>query len=287
MKKYYQHSIKNAIAVRSIFTIEYLELSSNFSFPEEKHSFWELVYADKGKIQYYIEDAHTVLEQGEILFLHPGESHYIKSLPDVNANIFVLCFGCSSQLMNFLKDFQEKLSKGDQYLLSKIIEETKNTFVLPFKEKLEFSPNPNLGGEQAITLYLELLLLSLLRQINKNNVPIFTNSEDLTNEIIFIVKNYFKENLYGRISITDLCKTLNYSKPFLSKIFKSATGESLINYYNREKIEEAKRLIREGGKKMNEISDLLSFTDPRYFNTAFKSVAKMTPREYKNSINKQ
>lgn len=286
MKNYYKHSIKNTVTVRNIFTIEYLELSSNFSYPKEKHEFWELVYVDKGKIRYYINDTPTIIEHNDILFLHPGEFHNIESLPDIETNLFVLCFECKSQLMNSFIDYKSKLGKQDKYLLSKIIEETQHTYKLPFKEKLEIAGNPNLGGEQAITIYLELLLLSFLRRMNEQNIPIFINSEDFSAEVVNVVKQYFKENIYKRISIPDLCKTLNYSKSFLSRLFKSVTGESIINYYNREKIEEAKKLIREGNKAMSEISDILSYSDPRYFNTAFKAVAKMTPKEYRNSIKK-
>jgi two-component system response regulator YesN len=77
-----------------------------------------------------------------------------------------------------------------------------------------------------------------------------------------------------------------YSKSYVSQVFRQTTGESVISYFNRLKIKEAKRLIRENRLTMSEISDALSYNDPRYFSLMFKRITGKTPTEYKNSINK-
>ena len=53
---------------------------------------------------------------------------------------------------------------------------------------------------------------------------------------------------------------------------------------NLMKINEAKRLIRDGRHNFFEISEKLMFANSHYFSTIFKKHTGMTPTQYKNSI---
>lgn len=57
-----------------------------------------------------------------------------------------------------------------------------------------------------------------------------------------------------------------------------------MHYYNFLKIEEAKRLIREGNCNFGQIATLLQFDTPQYFSMCFKRFVHMSPQEYKKSI---
>ena len=67
-------------------------------------------------------------------------------------------------------------------------------------------------------------------------------------------------------------------------IFKDTTGKSPMEYYYELKFSEAKKLIREGNYNFTQIASLLGFDNPQYFSKSFKTIAKMTPKEYKLSI---
>ena len=77
---------------------------------------------------------------------------------------------------------------------------------------------------------------------------------------------------------------LNYSRTYLSKIFKLHSGHTISEYITMLKIQEAKKLIRQERYTFTEISDMLSFDNPHYFSTVFKRKTNMTPSEYKNSV---
>ena len=94
------------------------------------------------------------------------------------------------------------------------------------------------------------------------------------------------EKLYSRISVEEICKTLKYSRSYLSKIFKSASGYTILEYILTQKVREAKKLIRKGSYNFTQISDMLAFDNPHYFSRVFKRITNMTPSEYKNSVNK-
>ena len=287
MKKYIRHNIKNFIAVRNIVTIEYLELGTDYVHQPETHNFWELVYADKGKIEYLIEQTPVSLTEGEAVLLHPNQTHEIHAGKRDCPNIFVLCFDCTSPAMNALSNQKMKLAKNEKMLLSRIIEETRATFRMPFRGKLELLENPSLGGEQAIKLYLELFLIQILRRSSESGrSAIFLSEDKLNSELCEFILSQLEAKLYDHVTIEEICSSVNYSKSYISRIFKEQTGKSIIEYFNDRKIEEAKRLIRETSHTMAAISDMLGFSDPRYFSMLFNKTVRITPTQYRNSIRK-
>ena len=105
VKKFYMHKISNLINVQKVVTIHYQALEKNYSFPEEKHDFWEIVYIDKGRVQVRSDDENLILSQGEIVFHRPNEFHSIKAL-DSSPNFFVVSFVCKSPLMIYLEKYK-------------------------------------------------------------------------------------------------------------------------------------------------------------------------------------
>ena len=93
------------------------------------------------------------------------------------------------------------------------------------------------------------------------------------------------KNIYGNLSIKEICNTVNYGKTFASNTFKNTTGYSIMQYYNTLKIAEAKKMIREGVVNFTQISNRLCFDNPHYFTRVFKRVTGMTPKEYQLSVN--
>ena len=287
MKYYFKHKIENLLSVKNIITIEYLDLPGGFEYPAESHNFWEMVYADKGAIDYYVEEVPTRLSEGELMFLSPGRAHRFVADRDNAPSIFVLCFDLNSEHMSFFSGYKTFLGKREKPFIENIINETRGTFRLPFREKLEVLDDPNLGGQQMIRINLEMLLITLLRAEGQKDEQVeFIKNDGFADTISDKISDYLKSRVHSQIYIDEICRMTGYSKSYVSQVFRQTTGESVISYFNRLKIKEAKRLIRENRLTMSEISDALSYNDPRYFSLMFKKITGKTPTEYKNSINK-
>ena len=102
-KKFYMHKISNLLNVQRIVTIHYQALEKNYIFPEEKHDFWEINYADKEDVFIGIDGKKLQLKQGEILFIKPNQPHFVES-GDKEPNLFIMSFSCRSESMNFFMD---------------------------------------------------------------------------------------------------------------------------------------------------------------------------------------
>ncbi len=284
---YIKHKIANLISITKIVTIHYYEFDKNFCYDGESHNFWEMVYIDAGRVEIKANNKHFRLKQGEVIFHKPNEFHTIKTEKDASANVFVISFVCSSEAMSFFKNKTMTVPSGLKKHISTIIEEYSLTFKTMNTEdiKLELKDNPPIGGQQMIKTYLEQFLIMLIRSESGNhNLRIFPSKESMENHLASQVIQIIEDNIYNKITVEQICNKLNYSRTYLSKIFKVTTGYTILEYILMNKIREAKKLIREEKYNFTQISDLLSFDNPHYFSTVFRKISNMTPTDYKNSV---
>jgi len=284
---YVKHKIANLISINKIVTIHYYELDKNFSFEGERHNFWEMIYVDAGVVEVKAGSKQLELKQGEIGFHKPNEFHTLKANGKTAANVFVISFVCSSVSMNFFKGKTMTVPSKLKKYLSSIIDESERTFNLMAVDGtcLEIKENPPIGGQQMIRTFLEQFLIMLIRnEESKHQYKIFPTKESMENHIVSQMLHMAEDSIYSKISIQDICSSLTYSRAYLSRIFKEATGYTILEYAISLKIQEAKKLIREGNYNLTQISDLLEFDNPHYFSRVFKRTTGISPSEYKKTV---
>ncbi|MBR2375343.1 MAG: AraC family ligand binding domain-containing protein, partial [Clostridia bacterium] len=229
-KTYYKHKLENFLIIQKIVIVHYLEADKRFSFPEEAHNFWELVYADKESVVCSADGQEIVLEEGEILFHKPNERHSLRANGKTAPNIFIVSFECKNEAMRFFENKRLRLNKRLLRFVYRIIEESKKTFDLPYSDpalkKMKLRKKPPIGGQQLIKNYLEILLIDLMRDE--------TEKED--SEIVFLQKNerdgyvskrvvsYLREHIRENVGVSDICNALNYNKSYLFQQFTADIG---------------------------------------------------------------
>lgn len=105
-------------------------------------------------------------------------------------------------------------------------------------------------------------------------------------DTVYKVMDYIRTNYYNKISLDDIAQYVNFSKAYLSRIFKEETGENISAYINRVRIEKAKLLLSDQRCSLVDVANLTGFEDQSYFTKVFKSVAGISPRKFKESRTK-
>ena len=286
---YIKTALQSLVNISKIVTIHYYEFDKNFVFNGERHDFWEMVYIDTGRVQVRRDDEELTLSQGEIIFHRPNEFHSIRAL-DSSPNFFVVSFVCNSPAMAYFEKYQTHLDKTLKPFISSVIREAESTFVIPKNDphlkRLEKKEDASIGGEQLIKSYLEELLIHLMRNATqKSEANLFPSKESMESHFVLKAKSFIEENTEKPFRVNDLCAILGCSKSYLSRLFREQTGYTLASYSVKCKIKRAKELIREDNLNFSQISDALSFDNPQYFSRVFKRVTRMTPTEFKASLN--
>ena len=285
---YIKTNLPSIINVSKIVTIHYDEYDRNFVFEGERHDFWELVYVDKGQVEICSEHTVKTLSQGELIFHRPNEFHAVRA-QNSSPNFLVISFVCTSPAMSHFEGFHTVLEKELKPFFSSIMHEAEKTFEIPKNDpslrKLKKKENAAIGGEQLIKLYLEELLILLVRRIvEKKGSTVFPSKESMESHLVTDIKDYIEGKTTEVFRISELCKNIGYSKSYLSRIFHEQTGQTLVTYAIKAKVKKAKQLIREGNLNFTQISDLLAFDNPQYFSRVFKRIVGMTPTEFKASL---
>ncbi|MFI3213374.1 MAG: response regulator [Eubacteriales bacterium] len=99
----------------------------------------------------------------------------------------------------------------------------------------------------------------------------------LANLAMAYLQEHFDEN---DLSLNTICSYLNVSTSHFSNVFKEATGETFMESLVKLRMEKAKQLLSETSLKNYEIADRVGYSDPHYFNIAFKKATGMTPKAY-------
>lgn len=99
----------------------------------------------------------------------------------------------------------------------------------------------------------------------------------------YIEANYKDPNL----NISTIGNEFELKATYLSKMFKDYTGEGLLDYINKTRIEKAKQLIAERGKNIGDVADCVGFNDVNAFIRTFKKYEGITPGKFKETIAEQ
>lgn len=283
--------ISDDIVICGFNSIDYFEFSKTFSHTPEKHDFWELVYVDNGTVLAITNGVACPLQQGQVIFHEPSEIHAHISDKKVANNMLVIAFTTNSPAMQFFRKKTFTLEKPTRTLLSLFLKEaTASLGGMPtWQEKhthLDFSHAP-FGATQLLQCYLTEFLIALIRGNNAKSAAICENTESRAmaqSSLSSLIADYMKQRIYSSLTSSDLCSHFMISKSHLSKLFKENMSASPMKYYAALKINEAKKLLREGRLSVGEIAISLGYPDIHNFSRAFKKSTGFSPTAYVKSI---
>ncbi len=288
-KTYLKHRSLNVIDVKEIVALEYLDFEGKYKDYEEEHNFCEVGFVESGEVSLHVDGRELTLKQNDVVFIEPNTHHAYYSSRGNDNRVFVTCFECTSYSTRLLSGNKFHLDDKELFCQKLIIEESKNTYKTNENDQLELLSVPSFGGQQAVKIQLEYLLISILRKYSatKNSGIVFLNGESFYEDLVNIIKEYLQSNVRNKLSLKDVCSNFNYSRSFICKIFKEETGETIITHFNKLKIEYSKKLLSESQLSITDISEKLGYSEPKYFGSSFKNLVGLTPLEYRNKFSKK
>lgn len=100
----------------------------------------------------------------------------------------------------------------------------------------------------------------------------------LIDEIKAVLDREFAKNF----ELERLAETIGMNASYLSRLFKHKTSMTITDYLIQVRIEKAKQFLTDHPHLKNyEISHLVGYGDPVYFNKLFKKMVGVTPKDYK------
>lgn len=94
-------------------------------------------------------------------------------------------------------------------------------------------------------------------------------------------KKWVRDNLGGDLSIKRIADHVYMNPTYFCEYFKLQTGETVLDFVTRQRMEKAKEMLGDPAAKLQDISIRIGYQDVKYFSKLFKAWAGMSPSKYR------
>lgn len=241
------------------------------------HDFPEVIYILSGKGRCRVEEVVYDIEEGDLLLLNPRQMHQFypreAGAPAVEFFIGFTDIQLPGLLPNFVRREEDNLiihTTGElRQKLFKICSsmEAENAVCRP-------------GRYFMLKSYLMQLLLLIIREkaepVEVKNGFAFesVNKKHVVEQIL----SYFEDHYQEKISLEQIAENMYLSPFYISKIFKSETGDTPIRHLINIRLERAYELLRSGTvKSVQEVAAMVGYEDAYHFSKLFKKKYGIPP----------
>jgi AraC family transcriptional regulator, transcriptional activator of pobA len=247
-----------------------------------KHTFYEIIWIEKGKSRQVIDYVDHEINPGSLFFISPGQLHIFEEWKPITGGslLFTEDF---LLLYHQDKDKLFELSFLDNFYSNPVLRPDKKSFVEILqtisqlsveKKRKDYSP----AMAQAL---LQVLLLQIQRSIDAQATNIISKKYIV---IYKKFKNLIDVNFTKNLSVSEYASKLAITQHHLNHITKEVTGKTATEVIRARGVLEAKRLLSFTDHSISEIAAELGYFDSSYFAKIFKAETGSSPLEFKSTI---
>lgn len=155
--------------------------------------------------------------------------------------------------------------------------------LLLFNQLLDLAKRENYEATWACHYALNSLLLEV-------TVASFRTNYLTGNEIpiaVLDVMEWIRTHYEQPLTVASIAELFDYHPTYLSNLFKTHTGRSLLNYINATRINIAKNLLSNKTLSIFTIASMCGFSDEKYFMKQFRKHEGMTPTQYRKAFHQK
>lgn len=229
----------------------------------------QIIFCVRGQGKLVLGDKEYTIEAGQGFYLPKNVPHEYYATQDIWENHWVSFDGSAV----------DDLMKAIEFNEARVFEISNISAVdALFKKLLNlFKTNYFFNGfEGSYKLYQ--FLIELHRYVNLQAFSKENYKVKQLQPVVDYIDNNFKKN----IELKDLAATVDLSPQYLCRLFRECFNLRPFEYLARKRIQEAKRLLIEGNKTINEIALEIGYCDCSYFCAVFKKHEMLSPVEFRN-----
>ena len=264
-------------------------ISKVFNFPKgplHQCDYYTILYSYEGLSRVTIGKEPHTLNPGEIFIIPPMVSYALEADPEslclsmdvkksyMHAKYHQL-FQENEQLIHFLSDY---ISTNDTSgFVSIHTDNNCNIQMLALQIMTEYINRENYY-QSAMESYLSLFFTFILR-CDATTIQTSVSSSK-TQQKYKMILDYIRNN-YQATDLEDTARQVNFSKQYVCRIVKEATGDTFSNVLLAERLKVSCNLLTDSNATLEEISVLCGFSTASYFSRIFKKIYGLTPSEYR------
>lgn len=257
--------------------------AGNTSYYDHYHDYYEITfYLGDREAPYRTEDAVYTVHKGDVIFCRMFETHMMDCAE--NAGHMRFCIGIEPRILG---DYSKKSanlylmfsSQNPQYpiLHLDMMRFQKYLHMIDEMRQLGNSPGEEVVANSIVHRMLGYLYCDMALDPGQDA----SNLQHI--RLVGSILHYIEENLAEPISLQEIARKYNYSVTYVSKLFKSVTGSSLVSYIIEKRIGRARQLMYENIEIM-QIAEQVGYHNYSNFYKSFKKAMGISPEEYRRRL---
>lgn len=291
MKEKLQHGDKHfrmSVHMTRVPSVSHLVLYSHW------HEELELLFLEKGTVQFYVGQDRMKVKSGEIVLIPPNMLHFATRLDREE-----IAFCAVLVHYNFLSSLENDHIQ-QQYISPLFLQRRKYPLLITQDMDSRIRLLPVLeeirGIYEAKNTGYELLIKAKLFEIvsrlqccvaDPNPEPDASTGfakRNHNSSLAIKILAYVQQNYYKRITLADMARQANMNPSYFCRFVKKQFDMSPMDFLNQYRLSEAITLMETTDKKITEISNLTGFRNVNRFTDTFKKFYGCTPLFYRNAI---
>jgi AraC-like DNA-binding protein len=265
----------------------YYKQWNDFYMPYHKHNSVEIMYVISGKCVVHTVNDYYLMRKGEFILLDANVSHRLvveKEYPCRMLNIEFI-FEHKTGMFPSIKD----LTEGNP-VLALLLERTQAHILLRDPNEV-YHTLKNLvfeldKGSMENNWMIQLQLAQLLICVAGLAAEADDKASQQNDVYVKDAINYMHHHYDYPIQVKDIAASINLHPGYFHRIFKSNTGQTIVEYLTSLRIEKAKMLLAHTDIPVIDISDSIGINSREYFSAMFKKHTGLTPVAFRRSIEK-
>lgn len=244
------------------------------------HDYLEMAFILSGEGKYRFEDGICPVKEGDLLILNPGVKHQALACPEVGTPTTEFFVGAMDLQIGKLPANTLPVP-GGEHIMHTSGELRQKLFRICSAMEAENAVCRQ-GRYFMLKSYLMQMLLLVIREqcepVEHTGGYAFesVNKKYVVEQIV----NYFEDHYNEKVSLDQIAENMYLSPFYISKIFKSETGDTPIRHLINIRLEKAKELLEDGcAESIQEVAASVGYDDAYHFSKLFKKHYGMTPSQ--------
>jgi AraC-like DNA-binding protein len=251
---------------------------STVVYPYRGHPTLELAFGFQGRAEFAMDGRRYTLEAGDIAVVMPQVPHQERVLPGDDA-YHLVWFRCSAERVTI---HSSSYSRGNRFQL------VPGAGILPGGEIARVFERAAQETVTRVTAWVSMTrghlcqgLVAAIRHLERHGFG--QTPPEYRDSVVDFAKAFIQAHFSEPLTLQRIAHEVALSPNYFSSVFAKAAGATLVEYIQRVRLDEAKRLLREPDLSIREIARRVGFKTPAYFSRLFRRDTGLSARAYRNA----
>lgn len=259
------------------------EINSYYNFSDyttvHDHDYWEFFAVLQGSYKHTLNDVSSVINENTAFLLRPETDKHCLTNNEKPSSHFTIrirksimqrCCGMLSP------EIYTRLMKETPSSIS--LDKAQRNYILSLSSILNNEQNKS----ERRNLLTNLIVLNIIQTVITQSNLIMDDKPKWLAELLVTLN--LSENIGW--TVEDIVANSNFSHTHLLRMFKQYMGMTLREYLTKLKMEKARNMLMHSKMSINQISEVLGYSDSPHFTRTFKRLYNMSPIQFRQSTSR-